>query len=562
MSDHEGRMLNRGACTMRKSNVTCHARRRRHGTTSLLVLLATTTALHESVAFQHIYADPRRHPSRGYQTKASKGLLRKSPGLKAHDTTFSSKDTVSQSTIRKIKEPGGRGGLVNAVPKFNPTPFAYLEELEFRVDTLTNLGDGVGRVNDWVIMVPHTIPGELIKAKVYRNHKTYSQATLTAVIDPSPHRVEAKCPLFGVCGGCQYQHMSIEAQRDWKRQQVVDGLTRIGGLKDANIIVNKTLGTDEIFGYRSKITPHNDSPYPPSSGELRAIGFMRAQFPTIYGGVDLEEIDTHRIVDVTHCPIAVPEINEKLPEFREEVRRREKERAASIQAGEPQPKRKKRSGYGASHLLRLVEEGVVTDMSKIVTERVGDLQFKFKATEFFQNNPFVLPSLIKHVTAQASANGSMRYLIDAYCGGGLFALCSSRVFDECSGVEVSPAAVQYAKENAKLNNIQNCSFLQGTAADIFSGLKYNADVTCIVIDPPRKGCDNVFLAQLFEFFPKRIVYVSCDPSTQARDAKKIVACGYKILDVTPFDLFPQTRHIENVITFERGDGKPEPSVVI
>ncbi|RYH26441.1 class I SAM-dependent RNA methyltransferase [archaeon] len=189
-------------------------------------------------------------------------------------------------------------------------------------------------------------------------------------------------------------------------------------------------------------------------------------------------------------------------------------------------------------------------MRKTITQSVMGLKFKVKAGEFFQSNPHVLPSLIDHVCKQAVGPGDCRYLIDTYCGSGLFALSSAGQFETVYGVEISALAIASAKENAHINNITNTQFLQGLSTAIFQTVSHlNPAQTVVVIDPPRKGCDDKFLTQLFAFRPKRLVYVSCDPSTQARDAMAIVASGYKIVDITPFDLFPQTRHIENVISF-------------
>ncbi|CAB1099081.1 unnamed protein product [Ectocarpus sp. CCAP 1310/34] len=172
-----------------------------------------------------------------------------------------------------------------------------------------------------------------------------------------------------------------------------------------------------------------------------------------------------------------------------------------------------------------------------------------KAGEFFQNNPYVLPHMVDYVVARAKEGGA-KNLIDAYCGGGLFCLSASTSFEKCAGIEISPMAVDCATRNAATNDISNCLFLAGTASNIFANVSFTPSETVVIVDPPRKGCDQLFLGQLFKFRPTRLVYVSCDPATQARDAKEITANGYEAVDIQPFDLFPQTRHIENVITFQ------------
>jgi 23S rRNA (uracil1939-C5)-methyltransferase/tRNA (uracil-5-)-methyltransferase len=194
-----------------------------------------------------------------------------------------------------------------------------------------------------------------------------------------------------------------------------------------------------------------------------------------------------------------------------------------------------------------------------MTTKGGDKVFEFKAGEFFQNNAFILPTLVEHVRALATGDGC-RNLVDTYCGSGLFSICLSADFDHVVGVEVSDLAVESARRNAELNGVQHAHFLTAEAEEIFtsggssgSGLAYlNPDETVVVIDPPRKGCEPAFLAQLFAFRPRKLVYVSCDPATQARDARAIVEDGgYTATSCTPYDLFPQTRHIENVMSFIR-----------
>ena len=183
-------------------------------------------------------------------------------------------------------------------------------------------------------------------------------------------------------------------------------------------------------------------------------------------------------------------------------------------------------------------------------ERIGDASFQFKAGDFFQNNPYILPVLVEYVSEQIKAD-SVRYLIDAYCGVGLFAVSLGKRFEAVAGVEVSESAVLWARVNAEINQVKNAQFISGSAEAIFADVTFPREETSMVTDPPRKGCDQVFLNQLFAFAPKRLVYVSCDPATQARDLKILVEGGYHVERIQPFDLFPQTRHIETVATLER-----------
>jgi 23S rRNA (uracil1939-C5)-methyltransferase/tRNA (uracil-5-)-methyltransferase len=236
--------------------------------------------------------------------------------------------------------------------------------------------------------------------------------------------------------------------------------------------------------------------------------------------------------------IATEAINQSLPEIREK---------AILEGG------KKRRQRGGTLLLRETVEGVVNNPKAVVSEKVGDLTFQFKAGEFFQNNPFILPDLVEFVKIHASDN-DIYQLVDAYCGVGLFALSLSSMFESVVGVEISEAAIQFAKVNAQIHNIDNVRFQIGKAEAIFQHINFSGKNTSVIIDPPRKGCDIAFIEQLLDFNPRKIIYVSCDPATQARDLKYFVENGYKLTQVQPFDLFPHTRHIESVAILEINSG--------
>jgi tRNA/tmRNA/rRNA uracil-C5-methylase (TrmA/RlmC/RlmD family) len=418
---------------------------------------------------------------------------------------------------------------VSKKKKYNDKPFAYHQELELTVATLTNHGIGLGRVDieggdagrKWVVMVAFALPGERVRVRVFRNHANYSEADLVGVLEASPHRIEPKCTLFGRCGGCQYQNLEYAEQLSWKRRQVAELVEHMAGL---TFEVSPVIGSPRPFGYRSKITPHFGTP---AEGRELAIGFLRQ-------GTRFD------IVDVPRCEIATEAINSRLTEARARIR-------AEASAGAFE--------RGSTLLLRDAGGVVTSSHEDRVTEEVplgpGEtLRLSFLARDFFQNNPFILPSFALYVRDQAKASGA-RFLVDAYCGSGLFALASARSFERVAGVEVSETSVVFAKENATSNGITNATFLAGDASAIFAKLQFAGPETVVVIDPPRKGCDELFLRQLFAFAPRAVVYVSCDPATQMRDLKGFLAEGYRVTAVQPFDLFPQTRHLECVITLAR-----------
>jgi len=398
--------------------------------------------------------------------------------------------------------------------KFNPDPFAYHQEIELTIGSLTNMAQGVGRIGDWVVFVPSTIPGERVRARVYRNHKSHSDADLVEVLDPSPERIEPGCPLFGTCGGCQYQHIGYELQLEWKQRQVQELLQRMAKI---DFQVSPVIPSPETYSYRSKITPHFQKP---KSGELGPVGFLR-------------QGQRQKIIDVPQCPIASPAINTALPGVRKEIL----SRAGSFKKG-------------ATLLLRDAGGKITTDPGDIVTEEVAGISFSFLARDFFQNNLSILPVFTDHVATQAAAGGN-RFLIDAYCGSGLFCLTAADKFEQVAGIEISESSADWARHNAKTNGIENASFLAGSAEAIFENVSFPAAETAVIIDPPRKGCDETFLRQLFAHAPPRVIYVSCNPATQMRDLALFIEAGYALTNVQPFDLFPQTKHLECVMTFTR-----------
>ena len=458
-----------------------------------------------------------------------------------------------------------------AKKRFNDHPFPYHAELELEISTLTNLGVGLGRVElagaadtengRWVVMVPFALPGERVRVRVFRNHKNYSEADLVEVLRPAPERIAPRCPLFGTCGGCQYQDLAYTEQLKWKQRHVAELLRHLAKIE---FPVNPVIPSPREFGYRSKITPHFE---PPRATDLANAGSQTtnqsapetphpkpetATPPVPFPIGFLKAASRFSLVDVPQCPIATDAINAALPASRAEIR-------AKAAAGAYK--------RGATILLRHSLEGVTSDYEATITEEVAlaapiaeradspagappSLKLRFLARDFFQNNPFILPAFTGYVREQAAAAGA-RFLVDAYCGSGLFALSAARHFERVAGVEISETSVRWAQENAAANGIANATFLAADAASIFAGLDFPAADTAVVIDPPRRGCDELFLRQLVAYGPRAIVYVSCDPATQMRDLALLQPAGYALAAVQPFDLFPQTRHLECVITLRK-----------
>ena len=398
---------------------------------------------------------------------------------------------------------------------FRPGPFEYHEEIEVEITSLTNMAQGLARTEEgWVIFIPFALPGERVKARVFRNQKNYSEADLVEILTASPSRVEPHCPLFAQCGGCQYQNLAYPEQLAIKQQQVEELLKHMARIE---FPVDDVVPSPLEFGYRSKITPHFDKP---RGGEIGPIGFQRA--------------GRRMLIDIPSCPIAHDEINAALPALRADIHAR---------AGDFKK--------GATLLVRADADGVVhTKADSIATDRVGDISFSYPAGDFFQNNPFILEAFTSHVREQAAASGA-KHLVDAYCGAGLFALTSAAAFERVVGIEITEGSIAWAKKNAEANSISNAEFHAGKVEELFATVEFDGAATSVIIDPPRKGCSEDFLRQLFEFSPATVVYVSCNPATQLRDLNLFIEAGYSLTKVRPFDLFPQTKHLECVMTLQR-----------
>lgn len=488
--------------------------------------------------------------------------------------------------------------------KFVSKPFPYHHIITIQIDSLSDLGWGIGHLvqtntkrdggngdittttvnNDetlfsnvpekWEIRVPLVLPGEIVLGRIFKNLETHSEADLMQVLSPSEDRVEPQCPLAGTCGGCQFQHMRMEKQREWKTDyvrrgimsQVIEGYTSV-------VVINEKLspteGTDEIYHYRNKLTPHYQAPVKMGDDEyeLEAIGF--------------QQITSRKLVDVEDCPIATLAINDKFQKTRQSLHDQAKQGLLNNKKKRRKNRRSKNMDMGATLLFRQADDDadgnpvVVTDFKEYMTTTIKGIKFRYLAGNFFQNNDYVTPLMVDGVLEAAlqpvvvggsESNKIPSYFIDCYCGSGLFALCASSKFKLCVGIEVNEKAAEEASDNAKLNNITNCQFVAASAEALFTSppaltvpgfeekkiQDFEREETVVVLDPPRKGCSGTFLEQLFAYSPQRIVYMSCGPSTQARDAKGIVEIGgYDIVSIQPYDLFPHTKHVECLMVFEK-----------
>ena len=414
--------------------------------------------------------------------------------------------------------------IENELPKYE-----RFEEVVVEIKDLLASGDGIGYTQDktTIAIVHFALPGDKIKARIYQVHNSsHITCEPVSIEEKSGSRRDdlVKCKYFGVCSGCQLQMMSMEDQLVHKRNVVRRAYDRLifenGKLPE----IGETIPSPIQYTYRTKLTPHFDLPKSGlKEGAQLNIGF--------------NEKGRNRIVDIEECPIATQIINETLPIERLRI----KDNIASYKRGATLVFRDSLVP-AAFEDGSITEKMCVTDNRKYVYEKVENYKFKFLAGDFFQNNNAILPALIGHVKSLLvqSARNPL-YLVDAYCGSGLFSICLSSLFKSVSGIEISQNAIDAAKENASLNELSNTDFVSGSAEKIFENIKYPPAETAVIIDPPRKGCDNVFLDQLMESGIATIVYVSCNVHTQARDIKYLCEKGsYDIQDIRGIDLFPQT----------------------
>lgn len=448
--------------------------------------------------------------------------------------------------------------------------------MEFRKNDLVTLeiedcgidGEGIGKADGFTVFVKDAVIGDTVTAKIIKAKKNYGYGRLMEVLKPSPYRVEPKCEFARQCGGCQLQALSYDQQLVFKTNKVKGHLERIGGFTD--IPMEPIIGMDELFHYRNK------AQFPVGRNKEGKIvtGFYAGR--------------THNIIENRDCALGVPENKEVLDRviahmekygiepyneatgkglvrhvlirygyFTKEVM------VCLILNGNKIPKEeqlvkslceipgmtsitinvnKKRSNVILGEEIRLLWG------QEYITDRIGDISYQISPLSFYQVNPMQTQKLYAKALEYADLHGQ-ETVWDLYCGIGTISLFLAQKAKFVRGVEIVPAAIENAKENAKLNGLENTEFFVGKAEEVLPReYKKNgvyADV--IVVDPPRKGCDETLLETMIEMNPERIVYVSCDSATLARDLKYLCERGYELRKVCPVDQFGMTVHVETVV---------------
>lgn len=446
---------------------------------------------------------------------------------------------------------------------------------------LSSNGDGLALIphpvnpeGKQIAIVPFGLPGDIVDIRVFKSHPLHVESDLLKVKTAAPLRDDSliNCKYFGKCSGCQYQNVDYNQQLEYKRQTIVNAykyfapkLTQ-GELPE----IDPTQSSPLQYNYRTKLTPHFNVPNRiPVEYTRPSIGFGakgRPEWREAAGGEYL-------ILDIEECAIGTAIVNQGMENekkrFENEFRKYKRgatvllrentllpdaEGTFTVEAG---------STDGAGKISQIEVEindqklvkTCVTEPRRIVTEYVNGYTFEFSAGEFFQNNNLILPIVTNYVKENLHIPGSQpdepNYLVDAYCGSGLFSITCLTGVSKVIGVEVSADSVKFAERNAKTNKIENASFIVGKAEEIFKNIDTPASRTAVILDPPRKGCDDVFLNQLSTYHPAKIVYISCNVHSQARDVEWFInntdaGKDYKVESVRGFDFFPQTHHVESV----------------
>lgn len=436
-------------------------------------------------------------------------------------------------------------------------------------------GEGIGRIDGYTVFVEGALPEEVIKVLIVKTKKHFGYGKLLEILEPSPHRVTPACPVAAKCGGCQLQHLSYEGQLAFKTKKVKDHLERIGGF--SGISVGYAKGMEEPWRYRNKA----QFPVGGKTGEPE-IGFYAKR--------------SHRIIDTPVCMLQ-NEVNDRIvkiiraflaeyeiPLYDETIHRglvrhiltRMGRRTGEIMVCLVVNGRKLPHCDVLVERLREIEGmtsivlNVNTDQTNVILgtevhvlwgketirDYIGDVQFEISPLSFYQVNPLQTQVLYQTALDFAELEGN-ETVLDLYCGIGTISLFFAQKAKHVFGVEIVPEAIADAKRNATLNSMNNADFAVGAAEDVIPRLYEEKGITAdvVVVDPPRKGCDSVLLDTIAAISPKKVIYVSCDSATLARDLAYLCPKGYTIEKVQVVDMFPHTVHVETVVLLSKLNAK-------
>ena len=452
----------------------------------------------------------------------------------------------------------------------NAIPVQKGKKYEIKITSLGSSAEGVGRYEDFTVFVPYALPGETIEAVIEEVKKSYARGKISRIIEASPDRVEPACPIYYDCGGCQLQHLSYEGQLRAKKQQVYDAVTRIG--KQKGILIHDTLGAENPWNYRNKM----QFPIGRTKGEITIGCYAQG---------------THEIINTDDCRIqkegnneivrAVREVIEKLriPVYDEDrhtgVLRHVVGRVGKngdimlvlVTAVKELQRARDLIRLLRDRLPKLVslQQNVQTYRNNVIMGRdtillwgkptildaIGPFRFHISPRSFFQVNTAQAAVLYNKALEYAGLTGQ-QVVIDAYCGTGTITLFLAQKAHKVYGIEIVKPAILDAQKNARDNHIKNAEFIVGDATIVMPRLyKQGIRPDVVVVDPPRAGCTPTVLETFASMKPERIVYVSCNPASLARDIEILDGLGYKAQEIQPVDMFGQTSHVESIALLQR-----------
>ena len=438
--------------------------------------------------------------------------------------------------------------------------------IELIIDSLGNTGVGIGRVNGFAVFVPGALIGERVRGIIIKVAKNYAVMKLTDILTPSADRVQPECSVYARCGGCTLQHMSYPAQLEFKRNRIQDCLKHIGNI---DYQVPTVIGMEDPWRYRNKCA----FPVTPENGI--SIGMYSQK--------------SHKVIETSDCAIQSPDCSAAIMALKKWMLKNNIKPydestntgfvrhivLRTLQSGDcliaivaraPLPF----TSELVSHLLQALPntKGIIENInpkqtnviigdrervlygSPTIIETIMGLAFEVSLQSFLQVNHIQTEKLYGKVLTLANLNGTQN-VVDAYCGIGTMTLMLAKAAKEVIGIEVVPSAVSDAEKNAERNGINNVRFIQGLAEDELPKLLEKEKIDLLVLDPPRKGCDRKLIDAVSESSIPRIIYVSCDPATLARDLSLLAQSGYAIWEIQGYDMFPQTGHVETVVLMSR-----------
>lgn len=447
----------------------------------------------------------------------------------------------------------------------NRPPIEKNEELELTIDSVTLEGAGVGRVDGFAVFVPGALAGERVRVHIIKVTASYAIGKLLEVVEPSPHRVEPNCPVYARCGGCAFGHVSYEEELRIKERQVADALTRLGGLQ--NVPLRSILGMKQPERYRNKgAFPYGMTDkgpafgfYAPRSHRLVAVDDCLIEQKQVCDAVNavktwadryaIQPYDEgtgkgclrHAVARVTTAGelMIVVVTRGELPHKKELV-------DALSFADSVYWNRNERNTN-----VILGDSFTLLSGKPTLRETLCGLDFEVSPRSFLQVNPVQTQKLYE-AALELLATQQNETVADVYCGIGTISLLLARQAEQVIGVEVVPEAVENARENAARNGIENAFFLCAPAEEALPRLVAEGQtIDCLTVDPPRKGCDPQVIDAILASGARRMVYVSCNPATLARDVKRLATGGFTVQAVQPVDMFPRCGHVETVVLMTR-----------